>query len=67
MAALTKARIRECDGPHCAVAWLDSELAVEREAKCVAEGRAEASRQKAMEAEEAHWTTEGMVTELRVP
>ena len=47
-----------------AVAWLESELAAEREARRTTEARAEASRQKALEVKETRLAAEGMVMEL---
>ena len=44
VAALTEALVREGDGARSAVARLDSELAVEWEAKCTTEARVEVSR-----------------------
>jgi hypothetical protein len=40
-------------------------LAADREAKRATEARVEVSQQKVAEVEEAHWTVEGVVTELK--
>lgn len=65
VATLTEALIRERDGAHSAMVWLDSKLAAEWEAKRTVEVRAEVSWKKVAEVEEARQTTEGIVTELR--
>jgi chromosome segregation ATPase len=63
--ALIEALVREHDRVRSIVAWLESEMVAEREARRAMEVRAEASRQKAAEAEETRLAAEGVVMELR--
>ena len=60
-----EALVRERDGERSAMVRLDFELAAEREAKRAMKARAEVSRQKVVEVEEAYQMAEGVVMELR--
>ena len=65
VATLMEALVRERDEARSAMVWLDSKLAVEQEAKRTMEARAEVSRQKVVEVEEACRMAEAMIIELR--
>jgi hypothetical protein len=56
-----EALVWERDSARRAVARLESKLVTKREARRAAEARAKASRRKAVEAEEARLTAEGVV------